>query len=242
VDPAMTIIRVIDFETTGFPPNAGICEIGITDVICSEDQITVTNPQSWLCNPLQDIQPGAMGVHHITNDMIQNCPTPGEILHQRVQNGQATYYAAHNMQFELNFFQPDLPAICTLKCARIGWADAPDHKNQTLRYHLHVDAEEDFNIDFAMPPHRAGPDAYVTAFLLRKMIGGNIANIERLVKMSNQPNLMRTLPRFLKKHAGKTWEEVAGEDPGYLRWIVGNPRAEPDVKFTAQHWLNKVGG
>ncbi|EOG6839198.1 hypothetical protein ACLH0Q_006002 [Klebsiella pneumoniae] len=38
------------------------------------------------------------------------------------------------------------------------------------------------------------------------------------------------------KHKGKTFEEVATEDKGYLRWLLGTDLDE-DMEFTVKHWL-----
>ena len=49
------------------------------------------------------------------------------------------------------------------------------HSNQVLRYWLGLRLDA----DLAMPPHRAGPDAYVTAHLLLRMMA--LASVEQMI-------------------------------------------------------------
>lgn len=59
--------------------------------------------------------------------------------------------------------------ICTMKCAKHLFPDAPGHSNQVLRYHMKLDQDFD-DAERAMPPHRAGPDTFVTAHRLARMV------------------------------------------------------------------------
>jgi DNA polymerase III epsilon subunit-like protein len=72
--------------------------------------------------------------------------------------------ATHNARFDLSFVGPRLctQALCTLRLSRALFPDAPNHKNQTLRYYLGIDA-------IAAEPltaHRALGDALVSAHIL----------------------------------------------------------------------------
>ncbi len=59
----MTIIRVIDFETTGTEPPAQVCEVGFCDL--DLDAKAVGAWQSWLC-AVSEMPPEVRAVHHIT--------------------------------------------------------------------------------------------------------------------------------------------------------------------------------
>ena len=87
---------------------------------------------------------------------------------------------AHNCAFERMFLEATLPAslpwICTYKAALHVSPEAPRHSNQVLRYRRNLKLDP----ALAMLPHRAGPDAYVTAHLLTKLLG--LASAEQMVQ------------------------------------------------------------
>ncbi|WP_080654917.1 hypothetical protein [Bradyrhizobium japonicum] len=85
-----------------------------------------------------------------------------------------------------------------------------------------------------MPPHRAAPDAYVTAFILAAAIRTGVS-IDDMVTWSNQPSLLPGAINF-GKHRGTPWSDC---DPDYLRWIMKQPDMDEDKKFTAKYWLEK---
>ena len=158
-------IRVIDFETTGMPPDAAVCEIGWTDVHRGSD-ISVSDPASMLVNPRRPMSIEARAVHHISDDDLKGAP-PITTGFRCLTEGFPSAFAAHHAAFELEFFKGgDTPWICTMKCARRAWPDLTSYSNQFLRYALDlpVDAEA------AMPPHRAAPDTHVTAHLLVRLL------------------------------------------------------------------------
>lgn len=102
-----------------------------------------------------------------------------------------------------------------------------------LRYWLKLDLDR----DLASPPHRALPDAYVTAHLLRRLLA--LRPIDRLVQISAESGFV---PRFtFGKHYGKSFKEVLAADHGYLEWIVEKSDLDVDVKATAQYWLERRG-
>jgi exodeoxyribonuclease X len=231
----MKIFRVHDYETTGFPPSAGIVELAWTDLVWEGKAMNVGETYSELLNPGVPIQIGAKAVHHITEKMLEGKRHPTQVL-SSLQQG-VDFLVAHNLKFEDAFHQRTIPGICTLKCARELIPEAPGHKLQELRYYL----EEHLDLDPTRcdPPHRAGPDTYVTAHLLKHLfmlsakMGGDF--VGRLVQISSGVQLP-TVIRF-GKYKGQTFQQLAIEDPKYLRWIIGNPQAEPEVVLAAKKAL-----
>lgn len=156
--------RVIDIETTGLAPPAEIIEVGCVDVLVADGSIEIEQPRSRLFRPLYSISPETMAVHHITErDFLPDSPvcTEGELEAFVVGPSAPDAFVAHNCEFKQRFIPghvtAELPWICTHKIALRIWPDAPRHSNQVLRYwrQLTLDAE------LAMPPHRAGPDAWL---------------------------------------------------------------------------------
>ena len=77
-------------------------------------------------------------------------------------------------------------------------------------------------------PHRALPDAYVTAFILRELL--ELVTVEELIAWTDEPAL---LPRVtFGQHRGRAWDEVPLD---YLAWIVDRSELGEDIKYTARH-------
>lgn len=220
------MIRCIDFETTGIPtetdPHA-VVEIGWCDM--TDRPLFVDWPQAVLCNPGRPIPHEAMAIHHITDADVADATGSLDGL------GVPDYFAAHNADYERQFLKTEVPFICTYKVALRLWPDAAAHSLQFLRYHLALPA----NPVAAMHPHRAGPDAYLCALLLEKIMQQeNAPDFETMVRWSNGPAL---LPRInFGKHKGKKWEEAPVD---YLEWIVNKSDLDRDIKANAKLHLRK---
>jgi exodeoxyribonuclease X len=121
-----------------------------------------------------------------------------------------------------------LPWICTLKVALRVWPDAPGHSNQILRYWrgLTLDAA------LAMPPHRAAPDACVTAHLLVELL--KEVSVEQMIAWTAGPKLLPKVP--FGKHRNSSWSTVPGD---YLQWMVGQSEMDPDAIWCAQQELHR---
>lgn len=229
----MPRFRVIDFETTGFPPKAGIVEIGHTDITIGE-KTTVEGPFATLHNPGMPIELGAMAVHHIQDKDVANATHPQTKLDNL--HADADYMVAHNAAFEMKFYVPPIPMLCTLKIAYRLYPDAPQHTNQVLRYYLGLN---DLPEEKCMPAHRAGPDTYTTArvFLeMLKKISATKVPLDELVRWSAEPPHMPRCP--IGQHRGKPWAEV---DSGFLNWMLKQPTMEADLKFNARRALRERG-
>ena len=230
------LIRVIDFETTGLQEDKGgaaICEIGWRDVEATPPGAVVGGGQSFLVDPGRPIPAITRAVHHISDADVAGAVSPAEGL-LRLQEGPPAYFAAHNAKFEQAFFSDSgAPWICTYKVALRLWPDAPSHTNQVLRYWLGLELPCE---DAAMPPHRAGPDAYVTAHLLARMIAEDRASLDDMVRWTSGPPL---LPRItFGKYRGAEWQDVPRD---YLEWIVNKSDLDSDTKANARHHLKNTG-
>lgn len=232
-DPAR-IARLVDFESTGFPdnPEAAVCEAARLDVDLTAPDFPIIPGSAWssVVNPGRPIPPETSAVHHLTDRDVAGAPDFASAQVELARGlGADDILVAHHCDFEQHFCKPENRWIDTWKCALRAWPDAPGHSNQVLRYHLDLPVSP----EQAMPPHRALPDCFVTAEVLRKLLSMRPA--ERLVEITGEPGF---LPKFIfGKHYGKTFKEVAAEDPGYLTWIIEKSDLDADVKFTARHWL-----
>lgn len=231
-----TLFRVVDFETTGIPTEEerhAVCEIGWCDVILVDGDWRVADaPRSLLVDPCRPMPIQARAVHHLSDQDLEGAAdvTAGFRLLMDGMDPKTSAFAAHNADFEREFFGGgDVPWLCTYKCALRVWPDAPSHSNQVLRYFL------DLGLDPApaMPPHRAGPDAYVTAWILASLLEAG-TDPEEMIRWSSGPAL---LPRVtFGKHRGSRWEDVPTD---YLRWLADKSDLGRDVKANANHHLKK---
>lgn len=224
-------IAVIDLETSGLSAAEGhaVCECGRTDLIAGDDgHWMIGATASTLVNPGRSIPPEACAVHHITDKDVEGAPSWIEAQHSHLTNGNPTVYAAFQMKFDRQWFEPiGVQWICVYKCALTLAPNAPGWSNQILRYWLKLQVDP----DISQPPHSAGSDTHVTAHLLRRML--TKATPEQLIEISSRPVL---LPRLtFGKHAMQPCETIPD---GYWRWVMQQDFDE-DVKHTAFHYLNQ---
>lgn len=223
-------IRVVDFETTGLPEDAvrAICEVGFTD-LSSDWKISGTT--NFLVNPGHPIPPQTRAVHHISDADVVGAVSPDVACRTLMIGMEETdVFAAHNAQFEQSFFGGGGRRwICTMKCAKHLFPDAPGHSNQVLRYWLDIDADFD-DAERAMPPHRAGPDTFVTAHILFRLM--DVASVDDLVRLTTAPVLLRAVT--FGKHKGAKWADLPWD---YLSWVANKSDLGADEKHTARHYL-----
>jgi len=236
----MTVVRVVDVETTGLDPLAQVCEIGYCDVVSNEVDEN-SKPVGWqvvegtssLLSVEIPIPPEVSAVHHILAEDLVGAPRLSDIapiIFEHPEN-RPFYLAAHNCKFERQFLTPEITGdvswICTYQVACRVWPDAPSHSNQVLRYWRNPGG---LVRERAGAAHRAFGDAYVTAFLLRELLQAQ--PIEELVAWSNEPVLLTRVS--FGKHKGKPWAEVPTD---YLEWMLGQDFDE-DRLHTARFHLN----
>lgn len=228
------IIRVIDFETTGMEPPADVVEVGLCDLVSQDDGAwAVEKPDSWLCF-VASIPPEVRAVHHIRADETRGFDVfnAGDLIEM---SDHCAILAAHNMAFEEQWLKVDgvMPVLCTYKAALRVWPNAPSHSNGALRYWLEDQGLLSLDHDTAMPPHRAGPDAYVTAHILKALFAAG-ATGKDMVAWTREPRLLPTCP--IGKFRGKPWAEVEG---GFLSWMLNQPTMEDDLKWNARREIDR---
>lgn len=224
----MTIIRVIDFETTGMePPEAEVCEVGYCDLVQIGKEWVPEAPMSWLCG-VKAMPPEVRAVHHIS---LAECAGKEPFSVENMLGSGASYvsaYAAHNAEFEARFLPFDMPLICTYKAALRVWPHAPSHSNGTLRYWLEDQGLIKLDHVKTQPAHRAGPDAYTTAHILLALFNAGATGKE-MVAWTKEPRLLPTCP--IGKFRGMPWAEV---EAGFLGWMLRQETMEDDLKWNAR--------
>ncbi len=229
------IIRVIDFETTGMEPPAQVCEVGVCDLHLVDGDWVVGEPRAFLCG-VDAMPPEVRAVHHIPlADVKGRAPfNPAGVWDANRDDGVAIL-AAHNMTFEQGFLgPPETPLLCTLKAAYRVWPEAPGHSNGVLRYWLEDQGLLSLDHETAMPPHRAGPDAYVTAHILKALLAAGATGKE-MVAWTREPKAFPTCP-IGKEWRGKPWAQI---EAGFLQWMTRQADMESDLRWNAERELTR---
>lgn len=250
----MTIIRVIDFESShDNPVDGGLVEIGYVDIEAKSIDLA-GSPCGWeviggkgrLCHPGCAIPPETQAIHGIDDEDVVSEPNWKSLLGGLIRRGPSDgviAYAAYGADMELKFLHPDWlgnpqpPMIDVYKVGLRVWGEkAPHHSNRALQYWrkpIGLKRED------ALPHHRAYQDALATAYLLRDLLNDEEAEFGKMVEWSELPAL--TVKCYLGDYRndgkGTPWSEV---ETSMLEWIVDKGfHDKPDIRFTAEYHLRK---
>lgn len=228
----MSLIRVFDVETTGIDPAIHrVIEIAAYDL--DTDANTINRVGAQLTKPGRDIPPEASAIHHLVEADLANAIAFDEAWAQFTQ-GAPSFFAAHNCEFEQGYLTTPAGTqwICTHKCSLRAWPDAPAHGNQVLRYHHGFDKYDGFDRELASRAHRAEPDAYVTTYLLHKLLTEHSLN--DLLAWTTEPKAYPTI--MFGKHRGSKWSDVPND---YLEWMLKQAGMDPDALHCANLELGR---
>lgn len=228
----MPTIRVFDVETTGLDPaEHRVIEIAAYDY--DNDKNEIRRVGSQLVLPMRDIPSEASAIHHLLDVDLEGA-VPFDEAWAMFTMDAPKIFAAHNCEFERGFLTVPIGTewICTLKCSLRAWPDAPNHSNQVLRYHHGFDKYDGFDRHLAAQAHRAEPDAYVTAFLVAKLLAQH--SCDDLLTWTKEH---KVYPRILfGKHRGAKWTDIPGD---YLEWMLKQPTMDEDALYCANLELKR---
>lgn len=231
----MPKIRVQDQETTGLEPESLVVETGWCDILGDADGWKIGDMGSTL-HEVEVMPPTARAIHHISAAETQGFPVfDVEAMWAKAKADGVDVIAAHNLKIDGQFWGvPQLPVLCTLKSARQLWPlEAPSHGNGALRYWLEDRGVIHPDPALCYPPHRAGPDAYVTANILIAML--RLVSAKQMIAWTKQPLRQPTCP-IGKDWRGKPWAEV---DAGFLQWVLRQNDMDPDTAHNAREELER---
>ncbi|MCB1134739.1 MAG: DUF3820 family protein [Chlamydiia bacterium] len=203
-----------DTETTGIRAESDrIVEIAAYD---AERDTTF----HCLINPGMPIPAEAAAVHHITDEMVADAPSFGEVIDDFVAfcDGDAMLVAHNNDAFDLQFLKQEfrrcdkeLPSnwsfFDTLKWARKYRPDLPKHALQYLR--------EAYGFE-ANTAHRALDDVIILHKVYLAMTGNLTA--EQVFTLIHQAGALPTTMPF-GKHQGTPLAEVPET---YIQWLLSS--------------------
>jgi exodeoxyribonuclease X len=231
----------IDTETTGIATSDRLIQVGY--------RTTDGTDVNELYSTAKKIEIAAMAVHHVTEKMIADKPlfvnSPAyKDLKERFSKDNL--FIAHNAPFDVAMIEKEGlrvgPVIDTLKIAR---ALDPNEKidsyaMQYLRYLLGIEVEA--------IAHDAWGDILVLEQLFYRLLKKVVEEqgvtqdeaITWMISESKKPSLFRSIK--FGKHAGKKFEDIANDDPGYLRWLLGEKEKEEEKDenwiYTLKHYLH----
>ncbi len=158
---------VFDIETTGLDKNKNnITEIGAVKV----ENGVITDKWSTFVNPGEPIPQKIVELTSITDEMVKDAPSIGEILPDFLEFCKGCVLVAHNARFDVGFMKAaakrcqtpfDFAYLDTLQLARCLYPQLANHKLNNLTRHLNIMLENH---------HRAVDDAKATADIFVKML------------------------------------------------------------------------
>ena len=234
---------ILDTETTGTGETDRVIQLGY--IVLGTKEIEVQNE---FCSSDVPISFGAMEVHGITPEMIEGKPVCTETTaYKRLQelNTPENYMIIHNAPFDLGMlekegFDTQMKVIDTLRVAKHLLPDEDAHRLQYFRYKFDLYKEEQKEADalgIEVKAHDAIGDVLILKLLLSKLRTiveeefAGINPVEKMVDLTNTPILVKNF-RF-GKHKGKSLQEVAQSDAGYLRWMLSSmDNLDEDLKYS----------
>ena len=234
---------ILDTETTGTAEEDRVIQLGY--IVLGTRPIEVHNEFYSSDTPISF---GAMEVHGITPDMIENKPSCQESLaYKRLEelNTQENYIIIHNAPFDLGMlekegFQTKMKVIDTLRVAKHIFPDEEAHRLQYFRYKMEIYKEEKKEADslgIVVKAHDAIGDVLILKLFLSRLKTAVLEKfpednpVEKMVDLTNTPILIETFK--FGKHKGKKLQEVANDDSGYLRWMLKSmDNLDEDLRYS----------
>ena len=147
---------ILDFETTGLSPDfARIIEVGA--VLVEENRIV--DSFSRLMNPGFYIPSFITEITGITNKMVEDMPSPEEVMPFLQKFIGKRQIMAHNASFDKKFLFSEMarvdlvlrnPFLCTLKLSRRLIHDSSSYSLGNLAGYLNLDTEETGQMHMAL--------------------------------------------------------------------------------------------
>lgn len=211
----------LDTETTGLTSPIGVVELAWVRI---NMHMEVLDEFDTLVNPERDIEPGAFGVHGISQQDVAGAPTLAEAI--QPLRGRPVYVIGHNIAFDLRIVGGHLDVVgdvCTLALSRQYLRGTPErpllnHKLTTVREFLDLPC---------LDAHRALGDTHTSLNVLRRILHDHNLTLDKIIKRQAKPRLLHTMP--FGKHAGMVLSQVPLE---YRRWLLGAGNLDKDLAYS----------
>lgn len=211
----MAQLVVLDTETTGLDSPIRAVEVAALFV---DDSLNVTKEISGRVNPGRPINPGAIEIHGISDEMVADCP-PVTTYTEQIPPGFVAI--GHNVPFDLRVLGEHLVwsgEVCTLALSRRWIKGTTNHKLDTLKRELKLPEQQS---------HSALGDCYTSLEVLKLCLNLSGKTLAELVALEQTPKMLPTMP--FGKHRGKKFTEIP---TGYLEWLLSLPDLHKDLAYT----------
>jgi exodeoxyribonuclease X len=213
------LLDILDTETASL--EGGVCDIAIVTI---NNNFEVVREFESLIDPERKISPSAMGVHHITNEMVWDKPTLAEAmdLWKNPLDRDNLVVGGHNVAFDLRMIAAVLPKqygkVCSLKLAREVYPDLENHQLQTIRYTFGLEAG---------PAHRAMGDVITCLSFLKHLAREKDTDLEGLFQLCRKPMSLDYKLTF-GKHKGTALRNLPKD---YIHWLLNKADSlDPDIR------------
>lgn len=167
---------VLDTETTGLDPSSGhrIIEIGCIELL---NRRFTGNKLHIYINPERQIDAGAIRVHGITNEFLQDKPVFADIAKQFIEFVDGAELIIHNAPFDVGFLNSELAGVkythkLEERCAVLDTLLLAREKHPGQRNNLDALCKR-YNVNNSNRKlHGALLDAEILAFVYLAMTGG----------------------------------------------------------------------
>lgn len=234
---------ILDTETTGTGEQDRVIQLGFMVLGSKEIEI-----QNELFSSEVPISFGAMEVHGITQEMIQGknrCKESNAFKRLQELNTNENYLIIHNAPFDIGMleregFKNQMKVIDTLRVAKHIFPNEEAHRLQYFRYKFGIykdEQKEAEELGIVIKAHDAIGDVLVLKLLLSRLKEAVATQfpsenpVEKMVSLTATPILIKSFN--FGKYKGKTLEEVAASDAGYLRWMLTSmENIDDDMRYS----------
>ena len=201
---------LVDTETTGISAEDKVCEMAYVEI---DDAFNVVRSGNSLINPGIPINYAASAVNGITDVMVKDSPTLEDYMLSEGSplRGEVTLIA-HNLDFDFRFLKAytddSVGKLCTLKCARVLYPDAANHKQGTLAAMLGIQVARE-------KAHSADGDLDVLLQLLQCLCRDAGTDLYGLLEVQRRPRPISKMP--FGKHRGVPLKDLPAN---YIFWLL----------------------
>ena len=201
---------LVDTETTGISADDKVCEMAYVEI---DDTFNVIRSGNSLINPGIPINYAASAVNGITDVMVKYAPTLDDYMLSEGSplQGEVTLIA-HNLDFDFRFLKQyadeGVGKLCTLKCARVLYPEAANHKQGTLAAMLGIQVARE-------KAHSADGDLDVLLQLLQCLCRDAGTDLYGLLEVQRRPRPIKVMP--FGKWKGTKLEDLPAD---YVYWLT----------------------
>lgn len=208
---------VFDTESTG-KNEPVIIEAAWAEITSIDNVFALESSFHQRYNPGKPIEVGAIAVHHILDDELENCPASSTFM----LPADTAYLIGHNIDYDWTLAgKPDVKRICTLALCRALWPLTDNHTQGAMLYYLSADRVETRRR--LKDAHSAVADVENCLEILHHIIAAlNVFSWDDLWVESEKARIPKLMS--FGKHKGEAIKDIP---ESYKTWLLGQPDVDP---------------